>query len=408
MSLVCWSPLSGFLNLKPRFYPKGDPKMNTRRILNWQFGVLGVMVLAALLAGCARPGSNVDPNATSTEDMEALIAAAQAEGQLTAIALPDDWCNYGEVISTFEQKYDIDVTVLTPDAGSGDELAAVEAYRDTQQGDGPDVIDVGFSFGPQAKQNALIAPYKVATWDTIPEAMKDAEGYWYGDYYGVLSFEVNRDFVAQLPQDWADLLKPEYKNQVALAGDPRASNQAIMAVYAAALANGGGLGDARPGLDFFKALNEAGNLVPYIASSEMVASGQSPIVIRWDYLALGDRDSLAGSANIEVIVPRSGLLGGLYLQAISAYAQHPNAARLWMEFLYSDEGQLLWLKGYCHPARFDDMVSRQVIPPDLMAALPPAELYSQALFPTLTQQDAAKTMITSGWDVIVGVDIVRP
>ena len=382
--------------------------MNTQRFLNWRFGVLVVVVLALLLAGCTTPGSKVDPNATFTEDMDALIEAAQAEGALTAIALPDDWCNYGEVISTFEQKYGIDVTVLTPDAGSGDEIAAIEAYRDTSQGDAPDVIDVGYSYGPQAKQSALIAPYKVTTWASIPETMKDAEGYWYGDYYGVLSFEVNREFVANPPLDWADLLKPEYKSQVALAGDPRASNQAIMAVYAAALASGGGLGDARPGLDFFKDLNEAGNLVQYIANVDLVASGQAPIVIRWDYLGLGDRDALSGSANIEVILPQSGLLGGLYVQAISAYAPHPNAARLWMEFLYSDEGQILWLKGYCHPARFDDLISRDVVPPDLMAALPPAEPYTQALFPTLTQQDAAKTLITSGWDAVVGVDIIRP
>ena len=65
------------------------------------------------------------------------------------------------------------------------------------------------------------------------------DGSWYGDYYGVLSFEVNKDIVKNVPQDWADLLKPEYKNSVALAGDPRTSNQAIQAVYAAGLAAAG-------------------------------------------------------------------------------------------------------------------------------------------------------------------------
>ena len=43
---------------------------------------------------------------------------------------------------------------------------------------------------------------------------------WYGDYYGVLSFEVNTKVVTNVPKDWADLLKPEYKKRVALAGDP--------------------------------------------------------------------------------------------------------------------------------------------------------------------------------------------
>ena len=100
------------------------------------------------------------------------------------------------------------------------------------------MIDVGLSFGPPAKADGLIQPYKVSTWDSIPDSAKDADGYWYGDYYGVLSFEVNKDLVKNAPTDWADLLKPEYTNSVALAGDPRASNQAIQGVYAAGLADG--------------------------------------------------------------------------------------------------------------------------------------------------------------------------
>ena len=51
----------------------------------------------------------------------------------------------------------------------------------------------------------------------------------------------------------------------------------------------------------------------------------------------------------------SASLAGVYVQAISAYAPHPAAAKLWMEYLYSDEGQTAWLKGYCHPARFNAM-----------------------------------------------------
>src|SRR5205085_5154151 len=137
---------------------------------------------------------------------------------------------------------------LNPDGGSGDEIEAIKANKDNKGPQAPDVIDVGFAFGPSAKKDGLIQPYKVSTWDTIPDDLKDADGSWYGDYYGVLSFEVNKDVVKNSPQDWADLLKPEYKGQVALAGDPKASSQAINGVYAAALANGGSLDNAQPGL----------------------------------------------------------------------------------------------------------------------------------------------------------------
>src|SRR6185295_10697776 len=171
---------------------------------------------------------------------QALIDAAKAEGQLTTIALPHDWCGYGAVIDGFKAKYpEITINELNPDAGSSDEVEAIKANKDNKGPQAPDVIDVGLSYGLQAKADGLIQPYKVSTWDSIPDSAKDADGYWYGDYYGVLSFMVNKDLVENVPEDWADLLKDEYANSIALAGDPRASNQAIQGVYAAGLGAGG-------------------------------------------------------------------------------------------------------------------------------------------------------------------------
>ena len=343
----------------------------------------------------------------SADSMSDLVTAAKAEGQLTVIALPHDWCGYGAVIDGFKAKYGLTVNELNPDAGSGDEIEAIKANQGNTGPQAPDVIDVGLSFGPSAKKDGLIQPYKVSTWDTIPDSAKDADGYWYGDYYGVLAFEINKDMVKSSPQDWADLLGPAYKNMVALAGDPRASNQAIQGVYAAGLAHSGGdaamAGDA--GLKFFAELNKGGNFVPVIGKAAPLAQGSTPIIIRWDYNALADRDTLKGNPNVEVVVPKTGVVAGVYIQAISAYAPHPNAAKLWMEYLYSDEGQLGWLAGYCHPIRFNDLVKSNKVPAEMLAKLPPADSYAKAVFPTLDQQAAAKETITKQWDTIVGANV---
>ena len=104
-------------------------------------------------------------------------------------------------------------------------------------------------------------------------------------------------------------------------------------------------------------------------------------------------------------MPKTGVVAGVYVQAISAYAPHPNAAKLWMEYLYSDEGQLGWLKGYCHPIRFNAMSKAGKIPAELLAKLPPAEAYATAVFPTLDQQNAAKAKITAEWDKAVGANV---
>jgi len=351
--------------------------------------------------------TSIATGVASAESMDELVAAAKKEGQLTVIALPHDWCGYGAVIDGFKAKYGLTVNELNPDAGSGDEVEAIKANKGNNGPQAPDVIDVGVSFGPSAKKDGLLQPYKVSTWDSIPAAMKDAEGYWYGDYYGVLSFEVNSDIIKTSPKDWADLQGADFKNAVSLAGDPRASNQAILGVFAAGL-SGGEKDPAKAGtagLKFFSDLNKNGNLVPVIGKAASLAQGSTPVIVRWDYSALADRDTLHGNPKVDVVVPASGVLGGVYVQAISAYAPHPNAAKLWMEYLYSDEGQLLWLKGYCHPIRFDDLVSKNAVPQDLMAKLPPADAYKKAVFPSVDDQAAAKDVITKQWDSVVGSNV---
>ncbi len=379
-----------------------------------------VVVAGLLLSACGAPATATQASvateapqmtdystvksAADAGGMDALVAAAKKEGELNVITLPRDWCNYGEMMDTFSQKYGIKVNSLNPDGGSADEIEAIKANKDNKGPQAPDVIDVGPAYGPSAKSEGLITPYKVATWDTI-QGDKDPEGYYYTDYNGVMVFEVNTDVVKNVPQDWADLLKPEYKGRVALAGDPRSSNQAAQSVYAASLASGGSLDDVQPGLEFFKQLNEGGNLLPLIAGTGTIAKGETPVTFQWNYLALANKDSFNGNPNIEIVYPKSVNWGGYYLQGISAYAPHPAAARLWEEFLYSDEGHLLWMKGYCTPARLADMVSRKVIPGDLQAKLPAPEIISSAVIPNPDQLSSARAAIKDQWDSVVGLDI---
>lgn len=342
-----------------------------------------------------------DTSPTAPGGIDALIAAARAEGSLNTIGLPHDYCNYGGVVEGFKSRYGIEVNEFAPDAGPADGLEAIRVNQGSTGAQSPDVIDIGLTLAPEAQAEGLLQPYQIEGWGSIPDHAKDPDGFWYGGYYGVLAFDVNADSAPSVPADWSDLLDPQYQGQVALAGDPRVSNQAIFAVFAAALAYGGSLDDAQPGLEYFAQLNDAGNLAPVIADSATVASGETPVSIRWTYNALPNRDANATEAVIEVVVPESGRLAFVYVQAISAFAPHPNAAKLWMEYLYSDEGQLGWLEGYCLPIRYDDLVERGVIPGDLGSRLPDS---SGSAFPSVDQMNAAKDLITANWEAVVGVD----
>ena len=362
--------------------------------------------LMSSIAALAFAASTVPSFAQSLDE---LTAAAKKEGQLTVIALPRDWCGYGPIIDGFKAKYGLTVNELNPDAGSGDEIEAIKANKTNKGPQAPDVIDVGLSFGPTAKADGLLQPYKVSTWATVPDSAKDADGFYTGDYYGVLSFVVNADIVTKLPADWVDLQKPEFKGSVALAGDPRTSNQATMAAYAAGLSTGAADAGkaAAAGLGFFADLNKNGNFVPVVGGASSIAQGTTPIVVLWDYNGLAARDNLKGNPKVEVVVPKSGVIAGVYIQAISAFAPHPAAAKLWMEYLYSDEGQIGWLKGYCHPIRFQDLMKNNKAPADVLTKLPPAASYDAAKFPTLAEQAAAKEVIAKQWDSTVGATVAK-
>lgn len=334
--------------------------------------------------------------------MSALIPAAQAEGNLTVIALPHDWCDYGELLTGFTRTFGITINELQPEASSQDELDAVTATKGETGSTVPDVLDIGSSLAQNPSTSGLLQPYEVAPWASIPAVDKDPAGYWYGDYSGVIAFEVNTAKVKHIPQDWSDLLKPEYKGMIALSGDPTDSNQAIYAIWAAALAAHGSLDNPQAGLDFFKTLNAKGNLIPRVASAADVASGAAPIRITWTLLAVPDQEFYGSQPRFAVVVPRTGRLGSLYAQAISAYAPHPNAARLWMEYLYSVAGQNAWLRGACYPVLYATMARNGTLDAAANKAMPNATGFQ---VPTRDQVIADENIISTNWLTTVGVAI---
>ena len=328
-----------------------------------------------------------------------LVKEAKKEGRINTIALPPDWANYGEIMSTFRRRFGLRLTNDNPDASSAQENQAVRSLKNDPRA--PDVLDVGPSFAIEGAREGLYARYYNRYFGSVPRAMKDGRGYWVGDYYGVISFGVNRSVVSRVPRSWADLLRSEYRNKVALNGSPLSSGSAVAGVYSAAIANGGSLNDIGPGIDFFARLKRAGNFIPVQATPQTIASGQTPIVIDWDYLNLAYIKEFP-SARIAVSVPARGVYGAYYCQAINKWAPHPWAARLWQEFLYSDAGQLLWLKGFAHPARFADMTRRKVIPQRLLRALPSPAVYRSVRFASPGQLARARAKIAAEWPSKVG------
>lgn len=367
-------------------------------------GSLAVVAALALSACGAAPdnasttadGKNAS-TATSAADfggLDALVKAAKKEGTLHAIALPRDWANYGALIDGFTKKYGIKITVENPDGSSQDEINAVTSRKGQDRT--PDVLDLGSSFALSAAQQGLVAPYKVASFADIPTGQKDPQGRWFNDYGGYISIGCDAKRIKTCPTTFADLLKPQYKGQVALNGNPTKSGSAFGGVYAAALANGGSFDNIQPGLDFFAKLKKNGNYTPVESTPATVEKGETPISIDWDYLNAGYADEFKSKGvDWKVSVPSDGQYAQYYSQAINKDAPHPAAARLWQEYLYSAEGQNLWLKGYARPALMTALEKAGDAGQDGRAKLP--KVSGTPSFPTEAQQSKAKTAIAEGW-----------
>ncbi|MGW1725276.1 ABC transporter substrate-binding protein [Streptomyces sp. NPDC002306] len=367
-------------------------------------GALAVVAVLALSACGAAPdnastttdGKNA-ATATSAADfggMSQLVAAAKKEGTLHAIAIPRDWANYGALIDGFQKKYGIKIEVENPDGSSQDEITAVTSRKGQDRA--PDVLDVGSSFALSAAQQGLLAPYKVASYADIPAEQKDAQARWYNDYGGYISIGCDAKRVKTCPTTFADLLKPQYKGQVALNGNPTKSGSAFGGVYAAAVAGGGSFDDIQPGLDFFAKLKKNGNYTPVESTPATVEKGETPISIDWDYLNAGYADEFKSKGvDWKVSVPSDGQFSQYYSQAINKDAPHPAAARLWEEYLYSAEGQNLWLKGYARPTLMPAMDKAGTLDTAAAAKLP--KVTGTPSFPSEAQQSKAKTVLAQGW-----------
>jgi len=370
--------------------------------MNWRHRIRGlglVLVTLLVVAACGGTSNNgsasCGASAKSAADcggMQALIDAAKKEGQLNVIALPPDWANYGAIISGFTAKYGIKVNSANPNGSSQQEVDAINQLAGTSSA--PDVVDVGMKVA--LANVSVFAPYQVATWNDILAGQKESTGLWVQDYGGFMGIGYDSSKVPAIT-NVSDLLGAAFKGKVALAGDPTQSNQALNGVILASVANGGSLDDVSKGVDFFHQLKQKGNFVPVIGTAATVKSGQTPVLFEWDYLSTSHGKDVSGW---KIFVPSNATIGGYYAQAINKQAPHPAAARLWEEYLYSDEGQNLWLKGGARPVRQAAMTKAGTIDAAAAQNLPPVTGTPQ--FPTQEQQTAAGTYVAAHWSAAIG------
>jgi putative spermidine/putrescine transport system substrate-binding protein len=275
-------------------------------------------------------------NVKEAGGLDNLIKAAKKEGKLALITTPRNWANYGAIHDAYEKAFGVKITVDNPEGSSQYEIDTMKTAPKSKQ---PDSIDIGPLVVAQLTppgSKPLSSPYQVINWKDIPAAAKDPSGLWYGNYGGKLAIVYNAT-LSPVPTKASDFTRPEYKGFVGITGNPTSSNQAFMSVLAASIGNGGArdLSNVQKGLDLYKAVKAQAPLVSVNATN--LATGAAKLGFMWDFNALGIIPAAkAAGLDLKFVYPSDFVLQAPpYINAVNAKSPNCANARLWQEFVYS-------------------------------------------------------------------------
>ena len=283
------------------------------------------LLLAAMMAlSCAA--------FAAAEEVDAdLLAAAKAEGELIVYGSAEE-AYVSAACKHFEELYGIKVSYQRLSTGE------VQAKITEENGNPSADVWFGGTSDPyaEAASAGLLLPYEAKNAShLVNQNYRDKDGAWYGIYKGILGFMVNTEELARMnleaPQDWDDLLKPEYKGLIWLS-NPATAGTAKLVINTMVQMKGH---DAA--MEYFKALDA--NIAQYTKSgsgpSKKVGIGECVIGI--GFLHDGITQILDGYDNIQLVIPSSGTSFEIGATAIFKGAKHENAAKLWVEYALSPD-----------------------------------------------------------------------
>lgn len=274
---------------------------------------------------------------------------AAAQNMAVCYNCPPEWADWGTQLRMIQR--DLGITVPHDNKNSGQSLSQLLAERNNPVAD---FVYYGVSFGIQAKEQGVTAPYKPAKWDEIPAGLKDSEGHWVTIHSGTLGLFVNKQALGgkPVPTSWADLLKPEYKGMVGYL-DPTSAFVGYVGAVALNKALGGDFDDFSPAIEFFKKLQANSPIVPKQTSYARVVSGEIPILFDYDFNAY--RAKYKDEAPVEFVIPAEGTIQVPYVVSLVKSGPNPENGKKVLDYVLSDEGQKIWANAFLMPVRASAM-----------------------------------------------------
>lgn len=305
-----------------------------------------VAILAALSVGSVAAQTVLDsPELYPGE--KAQFEAARKEGLVVSFDTGPTWANWAAQFAAFKKRYP-EIEIVYNDLGSAATVVALEKARNRPQ------ADTAYYFAASAVDAAakgLVAPFKPVNFDKLPAVFREPDGRWFTIHSLTVAFVVNTKLVKNVPQSWADLLKPEYKNSVVYL-DPRSTGVGQVITFAANFGNGGDMNNIKPGLDYLGRLHRSGNVLRVLGTTPYAQflKGEIPIWISYenDGLKAKHLDGLGDA--VAVVIPKEASAAAPYGISLVEKGPNPNSGKLWLNFIMTDFGQGIFAQGFVRPS----------------------------------------------------------
>jgi iron(III) transport system substrate-binding protein len=258
-----------------------------------------------------------------------LVEAAKREGKVvwyTSLALP----SAEKVAKLFEAAYP-GIKVEVHRTGSQRILQRVmqELQANIKNVDVVHTSDAGHFV--LLKDKKLLARHTPAGVERFPAGFKDKDGYYYGlrATVNVIAYNTQKVTAAEAPKTWKDLLDPKWKGRMVTA---HPGYSGVIATHVLALVH-------LHGWEYFQALakNQLMLVQSAVDPSGVVASGERPVAVNGGEYTF--YQSKKQGNPVEIVYPKEGVPLVVSPTAITSFAPHPQAARLFTDFSFTREVQ---------------------------------------------------------------------
>ncbi|CAD5268766.1 MULTISPECIES: extracellular solute-binding protein [Halomonadaceae] len=312
---------------------------------SFAYGLLSALSLLPLSAYAA---NTLDSEFYDGE--QELYEAAQEEGLVVSFDTGPTWANWQSQFNRFTERYP-GVQIVFNDLGSGATVVALEQARNRPQAD---TAYYYASSAINAHEKELLSPFTPINFDSIPDVFKADAGEWFTIHSLNVAFIVNTQLVDEVPQSWEDLLDEQYRNSIVYL-DPRSTGQGQVLTLAANYAMGGDLDNLSPGIDYLAELSRIGNVARVVGTTPYAqfVRGEIPIWIGYENDGLKASITDGMGDNAAVVIPEEASVAAPYAISLVKNGPNPNAGRLWLNYVMSDEGQRTFAEGFVRPVNGD-------------------------------------------------------